>query len=139
VARGVPSTAELTAALRGFLAEDVMPATEGRLSFTARIAANVAAAVEREIVIGPVQAARHRERLTDLGFDSNADLAEAIHAGELDDRLDELTAALLPDAVERLGLWNPGYVAPEDADLMLPAPAPEGEAPEPKNLDQEGR
>jgi hypothetical protein len=139
VARGVPSTAELTAALRGFLAEDVMPATEGRLSFTARVAANVAAAVEREIVLGPVQAARHRERLADLGFDSDANLAEATHAGELDDRLDELTAALLPDVVERLGLWNPGYLSPEDAELMLAAPVAEGEARGPKNLDQEGR
>ena len=50
---GVPTTAELVAAVREFLSDDVMPATEGRLQFHARVAANVLAQVERELALGP--------------------------------------------------------------------------------------
>ena len=36
-------------AVRGYLTEDVMPGTTGRLSFHARVAANMLAIVEREL------------------------------------------------------------------------------------------
>lgn len=128
----MPTTAELAGALRGFLAEDVMPATEGRLGFTARVAANVAATVEREVALGPAQQRGHRERLRALGFDSDEELARAIREGELDDRPAEVTEVVRRDVVERLGLWNPAYVEPEDADLMLSMPeAGEGPADDP--------
>jgi len=128
VPRGVPTTAELVDALRGFLEQEVMPGTEGRLSFMARVAANVAAGVERELVLGPAQARAHAERLAALGFGDDAELARAIQAGELDDRLDEAVAVIRRDVVERLSFWNPGYVEPEDADLILAMPAGDGEA-----------
>ena len=35
--------------MRGYLTEDVMPGTTGRLSFHARVAANMLAIVEREL------------------------------------------------------------------------------------------
>lgn len=46
---GRPTARELLAAVREFLSDEVMPATEGRLSFHARVAANVVAIVEREL------------------------------------------------------------------------------------------
>ena len=49
---GVPSSAELVGAVREFLEQEVMPATEGRLSFHARVAANVLAIVARELEAG---------------------------------------------------------------------------------------
>ncbi len=46
---GRPTAREILAAVRGYLTEDVMPATSGRLSFHARVAANMLAIVEREL------------------------------------------------------------------------------------------
>lgn len=46
---GRPTARELLEAVREFLTNDVMPATEGRVQFHARVAANVVAIVEREL------------------------------------------------------------------------------------------
>jgi hypothetical protein len=46
---GRPTAREILEAVRGYLTEDVMPATSGRLSFHARVAANMLAIVEREL------------------------------------------------------------------------------------------
>jgi aminoglycoside phosphotransferase (APT) family kinase protein len=46
---GRPTARELVDAVRGFLADDVMVNTTGRLSFHARVAANMLAIVEREL------------------------------------------------------------------------------------------
>lgn len=116
MARGVPSTADLAEALHGFLEGDVMPGTDGRLSFMARVAANVAATVEREITQGPEQERRHAERLAALGFADDEELARAIRAGEVDDRLDEVTAVTRQNVIEKLSLWNPRYLEPRDQE-----------------------
>jgi aminoglycoside phosphotransferase (APT) family kinase protein len=50
---GRPTARELLEAVRGFLTEDVMPATTGRLSFHARVASNMLAIVERELAQAP--------------------------------------------------------------------------------------
>lgn len=55
---GRPTARELLDAVRSYLVDDVMPATEGRLSFHARVAANVVAIVERELAMGETQRAR---------------------------------------------------------------------------------
>ena len=46
---GRPTARELLDAVRGFLTDDVIPNTTGRVSFHARVAANVVAIVEREL------------------------------------------------------------------------------------------
>lgn len=118
----MPTAAELAGALRGFLAEEVVPGTEGRLSFLARVAANVAASLERELELGSELERRRAERLAALGFADEEQLARAIRAGQLDDRLGEVAAAARRNAVERLALWNPAYVEAADADLLPAAP-----------------
>jgi aminoglycoside phosphotransferase (APT) family kinase protein len=50
---GRPTARELLAAVREFLADDVVPGTTGHLSYQARVAANVVATVERELASGP--------------------------------------------------------------------------------------
>jgi aminoglycoside phosphotransferase (APT) family kinase protein len=50
---GRPTARELLEAVRGFLADDVMVNTSGRLSFHARVAANMIAIVERELAQPP--------------------------------------------------------------------------------------
>jgi hypothetical protein len=56
---GRPTAVELLEAAREFLTDDVMRHTEGRLQFHARVTANVLAIVQRELELGPAQAARY--------------------------------------------------------------------------------
>lgn len=48
---GRPTAAELVEAVRGFLADDVMAATDGRVQFHARVAVRVLDTVLRELAL----------------------------------------------------------------------------------------
>lgn len=54
---GRPTAGELLDAVRGYLTDQVLPATEGQLAFHARVAANALAIVARELELGPAPAA----------------------------------------------------------------------------------
>jgi len=107
-----PSAVELLQAVREFLESDVVPATEGRLRFHARVAANVAGMVGREIELGPAQAVAHGRRLAQLGMADDAALARAIRAGELDGRLAEVTSIVRAGVADKLRVANPAYLTP---------------------------
>jgi hypothetical protein len=104
-----PGAADLLAAVREFLERDVLDSAEGRVRFHTRVAINVLGMVERELALGPEQAAAHAGRLAGLGVDSDAALTEAIRAGEFDDRDAELKTALLEAVRDKLLVANPGY------------------------------
>jgi hypothetical protein len=70
-----PSATELLEAVREWIDREVIASTDGRLRFHARVASNVLAMVEREIELGPAQAAAHEERLKRLGVADDAELA----------------------------------------------------------------
>lgn len=106
----VPSATELLAAVEGFLRSDVLPATDGRLAFHVRVAANVVSMVSRQLALGPAQARAQAARLAVFGVASEAELAEAIRAGALDDRLPEVRAAVRATVADKLAVANPGYV-----------------------------
>ena len=106
---GRPTAAELLDAVREFLAGDVAAASEGRLRFHARVAANAVAIVERELRLGGAQAAAHRAALASLGVASEAELAAAIRRGDFDDRMPGLIAAVRETVRARLAVANPGY------------------------------
>lgn len=112
---GVPTTAELGAAVRQFLEDEVMPATDGRLRFLARVAANAIAQIERELDLGPEVQRAHAERLARLGFADDAQLCAAIRDGSLDDRMTEVLAAVRADVVDKLRIANPRHLLPQDA------------------------
>ena len=57
-----------------------LPATDGRLQFHTRVAINVLAMVERELVLGPAHEAAHLDRLRSLGVADDAELAAAIRS-----------------------------------------------------------
>jgi hypothetical protein len=105
-----PGAAELVEAVREFLEGDVAEATEGRVRFHARVAANVCAIVERELRLGADQAAAHVRRLAALGVADEAELAAAIRRGDLDDRWDETAAAVRATVRDKLLVANPGYL-----------------------------
>ena len=73
--------------MREYLERDVMPATEGRVAFHARVAVNVLGMVERELTLGPAQAeAEHGRLVALLGHDGTIrelteELATGIRAG----------------------------------------------------------
>jgi hypothetical protein len=104
-----PSAAQLVEAVREWLEREVMTTTEGRLRFHARVAANVLAMVERELELGADQAARHRARLDLLGVSDDAELAERIRSGVLDDRLDEVRQLVRASVIDKLEVANPSY------------------------------
>lgn len=104
---GRPTAAELIAAVAEFLDTDVREATGGAVNFHARVAANALRMVERELLAGghaDVTAA-----LAVLGFYTEAQLAAAIRAGELDDRADAVMACLRVLVRRRLAAAHPGY------------------------------
>jgi hypothetical protein len=104
-----PTAAELVEAVREFLERDVMEATDGRVQFHTRVAVNVLNMVQRELELGPAQAAAHVERLHELGFHGDAELSAAIRRGDLDDRYDEVKAAVKASVDDKLAVANPKY------------------------------
>lgn len=107
---GRPTAAELVAAVADFLDNDVRAATDGQVSFHARVAANVLRTVERELLdetAGEVAAA-----LADLGSTDESRLAAAIRAGDLDDRADDVLSCLRTLVRHRLAVNHPGYDEP---------------------------
>lgn len=105
-----PTAAELVAAVREFLERDVLPEATGRVRFHGLVAVNVLGMVERELDLGPRQAAEHAGRLAALGFTGDRELAAAIREGLLDDRYDEIKAALLATVEAKLSVANPSYL-----------------------------
>lgn len=104
-----PSAAQLVEAVRELLEGDVLAATSGRVRFHVRVAANVLAIVQRELEQGPALAEAHAARLAALGVASDAELAAAIRSGALDDRWDEVVAAVRATVADKLSVAHPGY------------------------------
>lgn len=105
-----PTAGELVEAVREFLERDVMTATEGRVQFHTRVAVNVLGMVQRELELGPEQAAAHHDRLQALGFGDEAELAAAIRSGDVDDRYDEIKAAVAATVTDKLRVANPKHL-----------------------------
>ena len=112
----VPSSVELLVAVREFLESDVLGATEGRVRFHTRVAANVVAMVGRELQFGPDQAVAHSLRLQQLGVSSESELAAAIASGALQDRLGEVSDVVRSTVADKLAVANPGYRSPPRAE-----------------------
>jgi hypothetical protein len=108
---GRPTAEELVEAVREFVERDVMSSTTGAVQFHARVAVNALAAIERELRDGPAMADAHRERLATLGFTTEAELADAIRSGALDDRYDEVAAIVRATVHDKLSVANPKYLA----------------------------
>ncbi len=104
-----PNAAELLVAVREWIQRDLIPATDGRLRFHARVASNVLAMVEREIALGGAHAAAHEARLRRLGVADDAELAAAIRDRRFDDRSDELRELLADMVADKLAVANPTY------------------------------
>jgi len=108
----IPDAAGLVEAVREFLERDVMAATDGRVQFHTRVAVNALNMVQRELELGPEQAAAHRAALDRLGVADEAALAAAIRSGGLDDRRPEVVEVLRQTVRAKLEVSNPRYLPP---------------------------
>lgn len=106
----VPTAEQLLESVREWLERDVLPATQGRLQFHARVAVNVLAMVERELAMGAEQATAHATRLARFGCETETQLADRIRGGELDDRIDEVRDAVWASVRDKLTVANPKYL-----------------------------
>ncbi|MET0446849.1 MAG: DUF6285 domain-containing protein, partial [Aeromicrobium sp.] len=77
-----PDAAEIVAAVREFLSDEVMPGTTGALSFHARVAANLLATLERELAAGTDAEESFAARHAALGAGDEDDLARWIRGRE---------------------------------------------------------
>jgi hypothetical protein len=111
-----PTAVELLEAIREFLENDVMRSAEGRVRFHTRVAVNAVGMLERELRLGPELDAAERQRLAALlGHDAGlpaltAELARRIREGSLDDRRDDVMAAVRESVRAKLLVSNPSYV-----------------------------
>ena len=106
----MPSAEQLVEAVREWLERDVLAGTTGRLQFHTRVAINVLSMVERELRDGVAQEAAHAERLALLGCVDDAELAQKIREGALDDRLAEVRELVRADVRDKLLVANPKYL-----------------------------
>jgi alcohol dehydrogenase class IV len=136
-----PTAIELLEAAAQFLEHDIVPATDGRRQFQARVAANVLKIVARELaneepqlraevralaeLLGrPVPAAEAMRQLREAAGELNRELSHRIRAGEADDGpWRERTLKVVRSVVEdKLRVANPRYL---EADLAARAAAKE--------------
>jgi aminoglycoside phosphotransferase (APT) family kinase protein len=110
---GRPTAAELLEAVREWVEDDVRGATEGRVAFHARVAANALRIVERELALAPAHLAAHAAGLARLGCADDHELASRIRTGELDDRRDEVREVLAGAVRSKLEVANPGWLVPD--------------------------
>ncbi|HET6815849.1 MAG TPA: phosphotransferase family protein [Mycobacteriales bacterium] len=96
-----PTASELITATREWLAGLELPGHDG---FLARVVDRALATVDREIVLGPVLAERHRARLEAVGYADDAELAKGIRSG--DDR-QAVVDAVREAVVDKLRVADP--------------------------------
>jgi aminoglycoside phosphotransferase (APT) family kinase protein len=105
-----PSGPELLRAVRTFLTTEA-GAGDPVLRFHARVAANALRIAEREALLAPAHAQRHRARLAALGCHDDADLCARIRDGSLDHRFGEVAEAVRAATVDKLTVANPGHLS----------------------------
>jgi aminoglycoside phosphotransferase (APT) family kinase protein len=105
-----PYGPELLRAVRGFLTAD-LGATDARIRFLARVAANALKIAEREALLAPAHEQRHQARLATLGCQDDAALCAAIRDGSLDRRFGDVTEAVRDMTVDKLTVANPRHLA----------------------------
>lgn len=107
---GRPSALELVEAVREYLDTAEDDERVGRSAFNDRVARNVLLMVEREFRFGPSIARAHADRLGELGFNGDAELASTIRSGTFDHRLGAVGGALAQSVRDQLLVANPSYL-----------------------------
>ncbi len=109
---GGPDAGQLLHAVRHWLGGDLGPDLGGRNRFHARVAANILAQVERELLLAPDQTRERERRLARLGVADGAELARAIREGDPSLDPGEVLEVVRADVIDRLLVSNPRYLLP---------------------------
>lgn len=109
---GRPTLGELVGAVRESLAAAATGEGPPLSGFSARVAANVLALVERELARGAADQQAYTTALARLGAADEAVLAAEIRAGRRDRELAELVAEYRHIVAARLAVAHPRYAAP---------------------------
>ncbi|MGP4026379.1 phosphotransferase family protein [Actinomadura sp. 3N407] len=104
-----PDASILIDAVGAFLIEAEQP--DDRLRFHARVAASALRIARRELLLGESHKATHDDRLRRLGCQTDADLATAIREATLEDRRDEVVAAVRASIIDKLTVANPSHLS----------------------------
>jgi aminoglycoside phosphotransferase (APT) family kinase protein len=110
---GRPTAVELVEAVREWIEGDVRSATEGRVAFHSRVAANALAMLERQLVLAPAHEPAHAARLAALGCADDRALADAIRTGALDGRAEQVRQAVGASVRAKLEVANPRWLEPD--------------------------
>lgn len=111
----LPQSSDLVAVVREFLEREILPESTGARWFNVRVAANVLAMVERELLLGKDLDAAEAERLKQFVKGDSREameqtLSDAIREGDLDWRADGLAQHLLQSCEEALEINNPKWI-----------------------------
>ena len=124
-----PTVFELLRGIRTFLDEEIVPNTDGRRQFLARVASNTVTIIERELASEEEQLGREWAGLQSLlGEEANPeqlsslreavrrrseDLCERIRAGEADegDWGKAVAAHVRQTVQDKMSVTNPGYMS----------------------------
>jgi hypothetical protein len=115
-----PTVAELVAAVRNHLTDNVAPLLEGQPAFHLRVATNALAIVERTLAEGGEMDSAELARLQTLVGDDgdlvelNERLAARIRDGDLADDKDAVLDHLRRTVLDKVRLANPRYLVPRD-------------------------
>ncbi len=101
-----PSFDELLEAVQHYLREDVMPNTQGRLSFHARVAGNAIEWIRRELQYEEEHAAREWRGLDGLLGDEEQPASLAQTRERLTARNENLAARIRAGDADAEGLWR---------------------------------
>ncbi len=104
--------------MREFLESDVLPATEGRVRFHARVAANVLRhGGAGSSCSGPNRPLRTRPAWSDSGCTATPSSPASIRSGALDSRADEVRAVVRATVADKLAVANPAYLDERAAEV----------------------
>jgi hypothetical protein len=113
-----PTAADLLRTVAETLSDDVVPATTGPAQHQARVAANIASIVARELELGPDVRSRENQLLREIGGaavhdadDLSTAVAAVLRSGAADTESEhDRVRALLTDIVRGdLSIAKPGY------------------------------
>ena len=109
---GRPTLSELLAAVRESLADAASGKGPVPSGYSARVAANALAIVQRELARGDADQASYAALLARLGAADEADHAAQVRAGRRDHELAEIAGQLRGIVAARLAVAHPGYDTP---------------------------
>lgn len=111
-----PTALDLLESVSAYLTDEVAadPGVSAHVRFHTRVADNVLATVRRQLVLSEQQADASRKRLSSIGVDGSAHLADALRDGTLSAADPAVQAVVTAEVIDRLTVANPRHLSQPD-------------------------